>query len=85
MPIINQRLREDIGKKSLLHAVLFPLSIYSNTDCLNWLKIHNLHPIHNRYTKNYHRFRIRDVISQYKFYTVVLNNGIELIYMFQSN
>ena len=82
MPILNKRLKEDVGKHSLLHAVLFPLSIYSNTDCLNWFKNHNLYPIHNRYTKNYHRFRIREQVKGMKFYTIKLNTGVELVYMY---
>lgn len=81
MPILAQRLKEDLGKKSLLHAVLFPKSSYKPKQAREWLKYHNLNPIYNRDTVNFRRFRIRDVISQYKFYTVVLNNGIQLIYM----
>jgi hypothetical protein len=85
MPILAQRLKEDIGKKSLLHAVLFLKSSYTPKQAREWLKYHNLNPIHNRDTVNFRRFRIRDVIFQYKFYTVVLNTGIELIYMYQPN
>ena len=81
MPILAQRLPNDVNKKSLLHAVLFPKLSYTPKQAKEWLKYHNLNPIHNRDTVNFRRFRIRDVISQYKFYTVVLNNGIQLIYM----
>ena len=82
MPILNQRLTTDIGKKSLLHAVLFPKSIYTPKQAREWLKYHNLIHIHNRDTKNIHRFRIREQVKGMKFYTVVLNNGVELIYMY---
>ena len=82
MPILEHRLKADIDKKSLLHAVLFPLSIYTVNDCLNWLRFHQLVSIHNRYTKNYHRFRIREQVKGMRFYTIKLNNGIELVYMY---
>ena len=82
MPVLAHRLSADIGKRSLLHAILFPLSSYTVNDCLHWLRFHNLSPIHNRYTKNYHRFRIREQVKGMKFYTIKLNNGIELVYMY---
>lgn len=83
MPILAQRLKEDIGKKSLLHAILFPKSLYTPKQAREWLKYHNLNPIHNRDTVNFRRFRVRDVIALWQFYTIKLNNGIELVYMYQ--
>ena len=82
MPILAQRLKEDIGKKSLLHAVLFPKLSYTPKQAREWLKYHNLNPIHNRDTVNFRRFRIREQVKGMGFYTIVLNNSIELIYMF---
>jgi hypothetical protein len=81
MPILDKPLREDIGKKSLLHAVLFPKDKYSIKQSREWLKSHNYTVIHNRDTKNIHRFRIREQIKGYNFYTIKLNNGIEMVYM----
>ena len=82
MPILNQRLREDIGKKSLLHAVLFPKSLYTPKQSREWLMYHNLVPIHSRDTINFRRFRIREQVKGMKFYTIKLNTGVELVYMF---
>ncbi len=82
MPILNQRLREDIGKKSLLHAVLFPKSLYTPKQSREWLMYHNLVPIHNRDTINFRRFRIREQVKGMKFYTIKLNTGVELVYMY---
>ncbi len=91
MPILNQRLREDIGRKSLLHAVLFPKSLhqlssinpsYTPKQSREWLMYHNLVPIHNRDTINFRRFRIREQVKGMKFYTIKLNTGVELVYMF---
>lgn len=82
MPILEHRLPQDIGKKSLLHAVLFPKLLYTPKQCREWLKLHNYNYIHNRDTVNYHRFRIREQIKGMRFYTIILNNGIELIYMY---
>lgn len=83
MPILNKRLKEDIGKKSLLHAILFPKSLYTPQQAREWLKLHNYHYIHNRDTKNIHRFRIRDEVKGMKFYTIILKNGVHLVYMYQ--
>lgn len=82
MPILNQRLTADIGKKSLLHAVLFPKTLFRPKQAKQWLKYHNLVYIHNRDTKNIHRFRIREQVKGMQFYTVVLKNGVELVYMY---
>lgn len=81
MPILNQRLPSDIGKKNLLHAVLFPKSLYTHKQSREWLIHHNLVPIHNRDTKNYLRYRIREQIKGMKFYTIKLNTGVQLIYL----
>ena len=81
MPILNQRLPSDIGKKNLLHAVLFPKSLYPPKQSREWLMHHNLVPIHNRDTINFRRFRIREQVKGMKFYTIVLNTGVQLIYM----
>jgi hypothetical protein len=82
MPILNKCLPEDIGKHSLLHAVLFPKSLYTTKQSKVWLKLHKYNYIHSRDTKNIHRFRIREQIKGMRCYTVVLNNGIELVYMY---
>jgi len=81
MPILNQRLPSDIGKKNLLHAVLFPKSLYTPQQSREWLVHHNLVPIHNRDTINFRRFRIREQVKGMKFYTIVLNTGVQLIYI----
>lgn len=82
MPLLNKRLKNDIGKKSLLHAVLFPKLLYTPKTAKEWLKLHNYDYIHNRQTKNIYRFRIREQIKGMKFYTIKLNNGIDLVYMY---
>jgi hypothetical protein len=83
MPIRLTPLKEDINKKNLLHAVLFPKVKYTIKQAKEWLKLHNYKYIHNRDTINIHRFRIREQIKDYKFYTVKLNNGVELVYMYK--
>ena len=82
MPILQHRLPQDIGKKSLLHAILFPKSLYTPKQCREWLKLHNYVYIHNRDTSHFHRFRIREQVRNMGFYTIVLKNGIELVYMY---
>jgi len=81
MPILEHRLPKDEGKKSLLHAILFPKSLYTPKQCKDWLNSHNYNYIHNRDTINYHRFRIREQIKGMSFYTIKLNNGIQMVYM----
>lgn len=82
MPIRLKPLKEDEIKKSILHAILFEKSKYSLNDAKKWLEIHNYKYIHNRQTKNEWRFRIKEQIKDYKFFTKVLNNGIKLIFMY---
>ncbi len=82
MPILTNRLKEDRSKHSLLHAVLFPKSLHTPTQAREWLKYHNYKYIHNRDTTNIHRFRIREQVKGMKFYTIVLNNGVEMVYMY---
>jgi hypothetical protein len=53
-----------------------------NTKTREWLKVHNYIYIHNRDTKNMHRFRIREQVKGMKFYTLILNNGVESVYMY---
>lgn len=81
MPIREKPLKEDLTKKNILHAVLFPKSKYNLNDAKEWLKVNNYNYIHNRQTKNFWRFRIKEQIKDYKFITITLNNGVELIYM----
>jgi hypothetical protein len=83
MPILNKPLIVDKGKAHLLHAVLFPKTKYSIGDAVQWLNSHNLRFIHNRETIHFYRFRIREQILNYKFYTVKLKNGVELVYMYK--
>lgn len=83
MPILNKPLKEDENKKSLLHAILFPKSKFTLEQSKQWLKNHNYIYIHNRQTKNIWRFRIREQIKGYNFYTYILPNKIELIYMYK--
>jgi hypothetical protein len=82
MPILNKRLKEDIGKKSILHAILFKKTLFNPKTAREWLKSHNYNYIHHRETKNIYRFRIKEQVKGMKFYTIKLNNGVELIYMY---
>ena len=84
MPILSKPMKplpEDANKKSLLHAVIFPKNKYTIEDAKQWLKFHNYKYIHNRDTINMHRFRIREQIKNYNFYTIKLKNGIDLVSM----
>ena len=83
MPILDKPLKEDEGKRVLLHAILFPKSKFTLEQSKDWLKIHNYKYIHNRQTKNIWRFRIREQIKNYNFYTYKLNNGVELVFMYK--
>ena len=83
MPVKLKPLKEDEKKKSILHAILFEKSKFTLNDAKNWLKIHNYNYIHNRQTKNIWRFRIKEQIKDYKFFTKVLNNGVELVFMYK--
>lgn len=82
MPIRLKPLKEDEGKRSILHAILFPKDKYSLNDAKKWLDAHNYKYIHNRQTKNIWRFRIKTEIKDYKFFTKVLNNGVEMVFMY---
>jgi hypothetical protein len=82
MPILEKPLKEDRGKKTLLHAILFPKSKFTLQQAKEWLNKNDYKYIHNRQTKNIWRFRIREQIKDYKFYTYRLNNGVELVYMY---
>ena len=83
MPIKLKPLKEDEGKKSILHAILFEKSKFSLNDAKKWLESHNYKYIHNRDTKNIHRFRIKEQIKGYKFFTKNFNNGVELVFMYK--
>ena len=82
MPILDKPLQVDKGKTHLLHAVLFPKNKYSIGDAVQWLNSHNLRFIHNRDTMNLHRFRIREQIKGWRFYTIRAGN-VEMVYMYQ--
>jgi hypothetical protein len=83
MPIRLKPLKEDINKSSILHAILFNKSKFSLNDAKNWLNTHNYNYIHNRQTKNIWRFRIKEQIKGYNFFTKNLNNGVELVFMYK--
>jgi hypothetical protein len=83
MPIRLKPLKEDVNKNSILHAVLFPKSKFTLNDAKNWLNTHNYNYIHNRQTKNIWRFRIKEQIKGYNFFTKNLNNGVELVFMYK--
>jgi len=83
MPILLKPLEQDKNKSSILHAILFPKNKFSFDEARSWIKNHNYKYIHNRQTKNIWRFRIKEQIYGYKFYTKVLNNGIEFVYMYK--
>ena len=61
---------------SILHAVLFPKSLFSIKQAKVWLKQHNLTPIHNRDTKNIHCFRIVEKQKGKQFFTKILSNKV---------
>ena len=81
MPIRQKPLKEDEQKKTILHAILFPKNLFSLNDAKKWLDSHNYKYIHNRQTTNIWRFRIKEQIKGYDFYTKKLNNGVEFVFM----
>ena len=83
MPILDKPLKEDRNKKVILHAVLFPKTKFTIPQAKEWLKSHNYKYIHNRDTTNIHRFRIKEQIKDYKFYTMKLPNSVELVFMYK--
>jgi hypothetical protein len=84
MPTRSKPLKEDAGKNSILHAILFPKLKFTLNDAKKWLENNNYKYIHNRDTKNIHRFRIKEQIKGYKFFTVKLPSFVELVYMYKS-
>lgn len=82
MPILNKRLKQDENKKSILHAILFKKGIFNLRTAKQWLNNHNYKYIHNRETKNILRFRIKEQIKGLKFYSIDLNNGVIMVYMY---
>ncbi len=83
MPVKLKPLKEDEGKRSILHAILFDKSKFTFDAAKKWLETHNYKYIHNRQTKNIWRFRIKEQIKDYKFFTKILDNGVELIFMYK--
>jgi hypothetical protein len=83
MPTKLKPLKEDEEKRTILHAILFDKSKFSLNNAKKWLEIHNYKYIHNRQTKNIWRFRIKEQIKDYKFFTKVLNNGVEFVFMYK--
>jgi hypothetical protein len=83
MPILDKPLPADKNNRVLLHAILFPKDKFTFEKAKDWLKVNNYKYIHNRQTKNIWRFRIREQIKNYKFYTYTLPNKVQLIYMYK--
>jgi hypothetical protein len=83
MPIKKKPLKEDEAKRSILHAILFNKIKFSLNDAKKWLESHNYKYIHNRETKNIWRFRIKEQIKGYNFFTKNLNNGVEMVFMYK--
>jgi hypothetical protein len=83
MPIRLKPLKEDKAKQNILHAILFDKLKFSLNDAKKWLESHNYKYIHNRQTKNIWRFRIKEQIKGYNFFTKDLNNGVKLVFMFK--
>lgn len=83
MPILDKPLKEDQGKRVILHALSFPKDKFTKEKAIDWLKLKNLNYIHNRETNNVWRFRIKEQIKGYKFYTYTLPNKIQYIYMYK--
>lgn len=81
MPVLLKPLKEDEKKMTILHAILFPKSKFSLNDAKKWLESHNYKYIHNRQTKNIWRFRIKEQIKGYNFFTKILDNGVEFVFM----
>ena len=48
MPSLNKPLKEDLNKKSILHAILFDKSKFPLKDAKSWLNNHKYNYIHNR-------------------------------------
>ncbi len=83
MPVKLIPLKEDKAKQNILHAILFDKLKFSLNDAKKWLESHNYKYIHNRQTKNIWRFRIKEQIKGYNFFTKDLNNGVKLVFMFK--
>lgn len=83
MPVKLKPLKEDEKKKSILHAILFEKSKFTLNDAKNWLRTHDYNYIHNRETKNIWRFRIKEQIKGYNFFTKKFNNGVQFIFMYK--
>lgn len=83
MPVKLKPLKEDKAKQNILHAILFNKLKFSLNDAKKWLESHNYKYIHNRQTKNIWRFRIKEQIKGYNFFTKDLNNGVKLVFMFK--
>ena len=84
MPIRTKPLKEDEGKRSILHAILFDKKRFTLDNAKKWLENRNYKYIHNRETKNEWRFRIKEQIKDYKFFTTTLDNDtIKMIFMYK--
>jgi len=81
MPVRLKPLKEDEKKLTILHAILFPKSKFTLEQSKKWLESHNYKYIHNRQTKNIWRFRIKEQIKGYGFFSKILENGVELVFM----
>lgn len=76
-------MKEDEGKRVILHAILFEKSKFTLNNAKKWLETHNYKYIHNRQTNNIWRFRIKEQIKGYNFFTKNINNGVDFVFMYK--
>ena len=83
MPSLMKPLKADEKKNSILHAILFNKDKFTLKDAKLWLSNHKYTYIHNRQSENFYRFRIKETILGYNFFTKKFKNGVEMVYMYK--
>ena len=64
----------------MLQSVIFNKSNFTKKEAINWAISHKHHVYKVDETKNFWRIRQKDPKSHGQYYTIKLNNGIELVY-----
>jgi len=82
MPVISKEEAIASGKPTEgLQTILFPKSKFTSSSARKWLKRENLRSDDVRETANYYRFMQTNPIFGAGYYTKMLPNGVELVYM----
>jgi len=64
----------------MLQSIIVPKNKFTKRSAIDWIVRHKYHIYKIDETKNFWRIRQKDPKSHGQYYTIKLNNGIELVY-----